>query len=118
MTFALFIFEALNQLKIGISGAWCIRRVGGKTICRFCSKKLIRHGFSSSGKARYKCKDCKKTQLEYYSYAAYSSNLNEYNTTDKRRSWDQEYCENIKNFYNNEKNKQDIIFRNKDPGAV
>lgn len=34
--------------------------------CDFCEGKLIRHGFTSSGKTRFKCSDCKKTRVDYY----------------------------------------------------
>lgn len=55
----------------------CIKRVGGAEICNYCNNILIKHGKSSSNKTRYRCKSCKKTQVENYSYKAYSPNLNQ-----------------------------------------
>lgn len=55
----------------------CIKRVGGAKICNYCSNILIKHGKSSANKTRYRCKSCKKTQVENYSYKAYSPNLNQ-----------------------------------------
>jgi IS1 family transposase/transposase-like protein len=54
----------------------CIKRVGGKEICSSCNNFLIKHGKSATNKARYKCKSCNKTQVENYTYKAYSPNLN------------------------------------------
>ncbi len=56
----------------------CIKSVGGQMECRTCSGKLIRHGFSSAGKVRYKCKYCNKTQQEFYSYMAYCTDTNQH----------------------------------------
>lgn len=53
----------------------CIKRVGGTEICEHCGNVLIRHGKSSANKIRYRCKLCKKTQIENYTYKAYSSDL-------------------------------------------
>lgn len=54
----------------------CIKRVGGAEICKYCSNILIKYGKSSANKTRYRCKSCKRTQVENYSYKAYSSDLN------------------------------------------
>lgn len=54
----------------------CIKRVGGTAICSYCSGNLIKHGNCSSGKMRYKCKICHRTQVENYTYKAYQSNIN------------------------------------------
>ncbi|MVZ63770.1 IS1 family transposase [Sphingobacterium humi] len=56
--------------------ASCIRCVGGEKICSYCNKKLIKHGFSKSGKQRYKCKSCGRTQVFFYTYTAYNPTLN------------------------------------------
>ena len=55
----------------------CIKRVGGTEICKYCDNALIKHGKSSAKKTRYRCKSCKKTQVENYTYKAYSSDLNQ-----------------------------------------
>lgn len=48
----------------------CIQCVGGQKICSYCQKNLIKHGYSKSGKQRYKCKSCIKTQVDTYTYQA------------------------------------------------
>ena len=54
----------------------CIKRVGGAEICSFCGNSMIKHGKSSANKNRFKCKLCNRTQVENYTYKAYSSSLN------------------------------------------
>ena len=54
-----------------------IKNVGGTEICSHCCDILIKHGKSSANKTRYRCKSCKKTQMENYTYKAYSSTLNQ-----------------------------------------
>ncbi|MDB9837088.1 hypothetical protein OAC51_09330 [Flavobacteriaceae bacterium] len=43
--------------------------------CQYCKGKLYKHGKSGEGKQRFRCRVCGKTQLEQYSYNAYSPNL-------------------------------------------
>lgn len=47
----------------------CIRCVDTKTT-------KVKNGKTKSGKQRYICKSCKKTQVESYAYKAYDSNIN------------------------------------------
>jgi len=54
----------------------CIKRVGGLPICGYCKGKMLKHGLSSSGKHRYRCRECHKTQVESYTYAAYTADIN------------------------------------------
>jgi len=54
----------------------CIKCVGDPKSCSFCSGRLVRHGLSGSGKLRYKCKDCGKTQVDVYTYQAYHPDVN------------------------------------------
>ena len=54
----------------------CLKCVGGQKICTYCGMKLLKHGFSKSGKQRYKCKNCWRTQIDYYTYRAYHSETN------------------------------------------
>lgn len=54
----------------------CIKRVGDTAICNYCNGNLNKHGYCSSGKMRYKCKVCYKTQVENYTHNAYLPNLN------------------------------------------
>ena len=49
----------------------CIQCVGGQKICSYCQKYLIKHGHSRSGKQRYRCKNCNRTQVDNYTYQAY-----------------------------------------------
>ena len=49
---------------------------GGQAICTRCNALLIKHGKSVANKIRYKCKVCKKTQVENYTYKAYLADLN------------------------------------------
>lgn len=50
--------------------------VGGDKICSYCEGKLIKHGKTKQRNQRYKCKSCRKTQVEEYKYNAYQPNLN------------------------------------------
>lgn len=59
------------------SNTTCIKRVGGTAICKYCNGNLAKHGNCNAGKSRYKCKSCKKTQVENYTYKAYLQNINE-----------------------------------------
>lgn len=54
----------------------CIRCVGGEKVCSYCSEKLVRHGRTASGKIRYRCKSCRRTQVENYTYNAYQKETN------------------------------------------
>lgn len=54
----------------------CFRCVCGIKICNYCGGKIIKHGIMKTGKQRYKCKDCSKTQVDYYTYQAYRSSIN------------------------------------------
>ncbi len=60
-----------------VNASTCIKRVGGNAICSHCNGKLIKHGICNSGKLRYKCKNCKKTQVENYTYNAYHQSINQ-----------------------------------------
>lgn len=66
----------LKTFKMEENNTSCIKRVGGTKICSFCGNILIKHGKSSSNTPRYRCKICKKTQVENYTYKAYSSSIN------------------------------------------
>lgn len=56
----------------------CTRCVGDRKICSYCTGgKLIKHGRSASGKTRFKCRHCGRTQVASYSYQAYGPQLNE-----------------------------------------
>ncbi len=46
-------------------------------MCNLCEGKLIKHGFTSSGKTRFKCLNCNKTRVEYYTSNAYKSTINQ-----------------------------------------
>jgi insertion element IS1 protein InsB len=50
--------------------------VGGIKICNFCDGTIVKHGIMKSRKQRYKCKDCYKTQVDYYTYQAYQPQIN------------------------------------------
>lgn len=58
-----------------VNASTCIKRVGGNAICSHCNGNLIKHGICNSGKPRYKCKNCKKTQVENYTYNAYHQSI-------------------------------------------
>lgn len=55
----------------------CIKRVGGIEICSICNGLLIKHGKSSANKMRYRCKNCRKTRVEDYTYRAYQLDINQ-----------------------------------------
>jgi hypothetical protein len=61
----------LKTFKMEENNTSCIKRVGGTKICSFCGNILIKHGKSSSNTPRYRCKICKKTQVENYTYKSY-----------------------------------------------
>lgn len=49
----------------------------GRKACASCEGKLIKHGFTSSGKTRFKCLNCKKTKVAYYTSNAYKSSTDQ-----------------------------------------
>lgn len=58
------------------SNTSCIKSVGGTKICANCSNKIVKHGTTKAGKQRYKCKNCNKTVVAYYSYNACLPEIN------------------------------------------
>ena len=61
----------MNKMKAIVSKVWLCRKP-----CDFCEGKLIKHGFTVSGKTRFKCTNCSKTKVEYYTNTAYNSDIN------------------------------------------
>lgn len=59
------------------SSTSCIKCVDGINACIYCSAKLVKNGFTKANKQRYKCKNCKKSVVEKYSYNAYFSYIND-----------------------------------------
>ena len=59
------------------SNTSCIKCVDRINACIYCSAKLVKNGFTKANKQRYKCKNCKKSVVEKYSYNAYFSNIND-----------------------------------------
>ncbi len=55
----------------------CIKRVGGNCRCLNCNGLTIKYGKTKAGKQRHICKNCHKTQVEKYSYIAYTNGLNQ-----------------------------------------
>ena len=55
----------------------CIKCVDGINTCIYCCGKLVKNGISEAKKQRYKCKNCKKSVVEKYSYNAYFSYIND-----------------------------------------
>jgi len=54
----------------------CIR-VSDTIICKNChSKNIIKNGTTKTRKQQYKCKNCNKRFIEFYSYQAYHKNIN------------------------------------------
>ena len=58
------------------SNTSCFKCVDGINSCIYCAGKLVRNGFSEAKKQRYKCKSCRKTIVNNYTYNAYFSNIN------------------------------------------
>lgn len=54
----------------------CFKRVGGVLTCSTCNCICIKHGYAASGKQRFRCKGCRKTNVEYYTYKAYLPHTN------------------------------------------
>lgn len=52
-----------------------IKPVEKSTCCPYCIRKLYKHGKTREGKQRFRCRDCKKTHTENYSYNGYNPNL-------------------------------------------
>ncbi|MDB9837113.1 SH3 domain-containing protein [Flavobacteriaceae bacterium] len=45
--------------------------------CPYCKGKLYKHGKTGEEKQRYRCRECRKTHIEHYSYKGYNPNLNQ-----------------------------------------
>lgn len=58
-------------MEASVSKVWF-----GRKACDLCGGKLVKHGFTSSGKTRFKCLNCNKTKVENYTSNAYKSNTN------------------------------------------
>src|SRR5690554_7869994 len=74
--FAFINLTVLKHLKMVNSNTSCIKSVGGTKICANCSNKIVKHGTTKAGKQRYKCKNCNKTVVAYYSYNACLPEIN------------------------------------------
>lgn len=56
----------------------CIR-VSDTNICPFCfSNKIIKNGTTKTKKQQYICRNCNRRFLDFYTYKAYSPNLNSF----------------------------------------
>lgn len=53
----------------------CIKCVGDIKYCQICSSKLIKYGYTSNRKQRFKCKQCDVTVVEEYKYNAYNKEI-------------------------------------------
>lgn len=54
----------------------CIR-VSDTVNCKYCqSKNIIKNGKTKTRKQQYFCKNCSKRFIEFYTYKAYSKNIN------------------------------------------
>lgn len=49
----------------------CTRCVGAPLGCKYCGYTLIKYGATTSGKQRYFCRSCSRTQISCYTYRAY-----------------------------------------------
>ncbi|ELY2018759.1 IS1 family transposase, partial [Flavobacterium psychrophilum] len=54
----------------------CSKCVGNSLKCLKCDCKVIKYGKTKSGKQRYLCRKCSKSQVDYYTYNAYNPELN------------------------------------------
>ena len=54
-----------------------IKPVEKSTCYPYCIRKLYKHGKTIEGKQQFRCRDCKKTHTENYSYNGYNPNLNQ-----------------------------------------
>lgn len=61
----------MNKMQPSVSKVWF-----GRKTCNSCQGKLTKHGFTSNGKARFKCSNCNKTKVEYYTNNAYKPDTN------------------------------------------
>jgi insertion element IS1 protein InsB len=55
---------------------WNERSFIEKTHCRYCEGALVKFGKTTDQKQRYRCKNCRKTQLKAYRYLACAKNMN------------------------------------------
>jgi len=56
---------------------WCFK-FGAGIKCRHCqSENCIKNGKASNTKQRYKCRSCQKRFINFYTYNAYQTNLNQ-----------------------------------------
>lgn len=54
----------------------CIKGVVDLECCAVCGGNIIKHGQTSSGNQRFRCKSCGKTRVEKYRYNAYDNSIN------------------------------------------
>ena len=76
--FSAFCYICTPQKKMNIReffGTLC-SRLGVEFQCPHChSNNIIRSGKSSTGKQRYRCKNCQKHFISDYTYKAYLPNI-------------------------------------------
>ncbi len=53
----------------------CTRCVGGGKCCDHCGAIYVKHGYTASGKLRYRCRNCNRTRVDHYSYKAYCNSI-------------------------------------------
>lgn len=79
MSYIVHLFYVLYYLKSNeiMKNTTLCYKVSDTGICVSCkSKHIIKNGFTKTKKQQYYCKSCGKRFLEYYSYHAYNSNIN------------------------------------------
>jgi len=54
----------------------CIRIVGEKIACPYCTGVCIRYGKNPAGEQRYRCKGCRKSFVRVYKYAGCQPQIN------------------------------------------
>lgn len=58
----------MDKMRPSVSNVWLVTKT-----CPLCEGRLINHGTTSLGKNRFKCLNCRKTRVEYYTYNAYKT---------------------------------------------
>jgi insertion element IS1 protein InsB len=63
----------LNKTNLQVSDSEVVLSIH----CKYCGNRCIKNGIEKTGKQRYKCNSCKKSQQSDYRYHAYDQNLNQ-----------------------------------------
>ena len=76
LPFAIFVTQNKEKMSLREYFGTLCSRLGVEFQCPHChSNNIIRSGKSSTGKQRYRCKNCQKHFISDYTYKAYLPNI-------------------------------------------